>query len=299
MNLTDRIYLAVHIVLTALVCTRYQQVEHWLQYVVWNLVAIAAIVLLARKKNNGLAWEFTHDWLPVIFFTSVFEEVSFLSLSLVGEWQEGHIIRFESLVFASPPIGLLHASPLRHISELLELGYFGFYPLYPVVAGLLWAWRDRTRYRQGFRRMTDALSIGYLLCYATYLLFPTQSPRATGTVSQLTEADRGGPFHFLVGLIQHNAGVHGNAFPSAHIMLAFVVLVFALHYLPRAAPWLLFLNLLMCLGAIYDGYHYASDTVIGALIGFSIGIAYAKCSGPYARRARMGGSQPPSVPFPL
>jgi len=276
MNLTDRIYLAVHIVLTALVCTRYQQVEHWLQYVVWNLVAIAAIVLLARKKNNGLAWEFTHDWLPVIFFTSVFEEVSFLSLSLVGAWREGYIIRFESLVFAAPPIVLLQASPLRNISELLELGYFGFYPLYPVVAGMLWAWRDRTRYRQGFRRMTDALSIGYLPCYATYLLFPTQSPRGTGAFRQFTEADRGGPFHFLVGLIQHNAGVHGNAFPSAHIMLAFVVLVFVWRYLPRAVPWLLVLNLLMCVGAIYDGYHYASDTVVGALIGLFIGIAYAK-----------------------
>jgi len=276
MNLTDRIYLAVHIVLTALVCTRYQQVEHWLQYVVWNLVAIAAIVLLARKKNNGLAWEFTHDWIPVIFFISVFEEVSFLSLSLVGAWQEGYIIRFESLVFAAPPIVLLHASPLRHISELLELGYFGFYPLYPVVAGMLWAWRDRTRYRQGFRRMTDALSIGYLPCYTTYLLFPTQSSRGTGAVRQLTEADRGGPFHFLVGLIQHNAGVHGNAFPSAHIMLAFVVLVFVWRYLPRAVPWLLVLNLLMCVGAIYDGYHYASDTVVGAIIGLFIGIAYAK-----------------------
>jgi membrane-associated phospholipid phosphatase len=92
----------------------------------------------------------------------------------------------------------------------------------------------------------------------------------------LIEADRGGPFHFLVGLIQHNAGVRGNAFPSAHIMLAFVVLVFTWRYLPRAGPWLLVLNLLMCLGAIYDGYHYASDTVVGALIGLLIGIAYAR-----------------------
>lgn len=274
MNLTDRIYLAVHVVLTVLVCARYQVVEHWPRYVLWNLIAIVAIVLLARRKNKGRAWEFTHDWLPVIFFASVFEQVSFLSLSLVGAWQEAHIIRFEALLFASPPIVLLHASPLRHISELLALGYFGFYPLYPVVAGILWTRRDRTPYRHGFRRMTDALSIGYLPCYATYLLFPTQSPRGTGAVRQLIEADRGGPFHFLVGLIQHNAGVHGNAFPSAHIMLAFLVLVFTWRYLPRAAPWLLVLNLLMCLGAIYDGYHYASDTVVGGLIGLLIGIAY-------------------------
>ncbi len=40
----------------------------------------------------------------------------------------------------------------------------------------------------------------------------------------------------LVRGIQNHAGVHGNAFPSAHIMLAFVALIFAYRYLPQVAP---------------------------------------------------------------
>ena len=92
--------------------------------------------------------------------------------------------------------------------------------------------------------------------------------------SALPTAQSSGPFHFLVRLIQGNAGVHGNAFPSGHIMLAFVVLVFVFRYFPRLAPWLLICNLLMCAGAVYDGYHYSLDVVAGALLGTLVGAIF-------------------------
>ena len=46
-------------------------------------------------------------------------------------------------------------------------------------------------------------------------------------------------FQAAVRYIQNHAGVHGNAFPSAHIMLAFVVLMFVYRYLPgwRRGCW--------------------------------------------------------------
>jgi membrane-associated phospholipid phosphatase len=77
-------------------------------------------------------------------------------------------------------------------------------------------------------------------------------------------------FHSLVLFIQGEAGVHGNAFPSSHIMLASVVLVFGFRYFPRVALWLLACLLLMCLGAVYDGYHYAVDTLAGMLVAVAV-----------------------------
>ena len=271
MNLTDRIYVGVHVALTVLVCARYQRVEHWPWYVVWNFIAIVLIFLLARKQGDGMSWEFAHDWLPAIFFITVFEEVSYLSLSLRGEWQNAHLIAFESLLFAMPPTLWMHEHLSSWAVEFLEFGYFVFYPLYPVFGGMFWAWRRKQDFAGGFRRLTDALSIGYVFCYATYLLFPTKSPANLLGVQQFASA-HGGPFHALVGLIQSRGGVHGNAFPSAHIMLAFVVLVFVWRFLPRVAPWVLVSNLLMCFGAVYDGYHYASDVVAGVAIGIIVGI---------------------------
>ena len=278
MNLCDRIYFAVHVGLTLLVCLRHQQVEHWPWCVAWNLLAALVIVWLALKENDSAAWEFAHDWVPVVWFVTVFEEVSFLSLSLRGDWQNPHLVAFESLIFATPPIVWLHAHAAWHISELLEVGYASFYPLYPAVGGVLWARRERPPYRHAFRELTDALSLGYLLCYATYLLFPIRSPANAMARTSLNAADHGA-FNAIVSFIQQHAGVHGNAFPSAHIMLAFVVLVFAYRYLPRAAPWLLAPVLLMCVGAVYDGYHYASDVLAGVLLGLAVGIGFIAVRG--------------------
>ena len=271
MNLTDRIYVAVHIALAGLVLIRHDQLAHWPVYVVWNVIAVAAIFFLAHRQDRGPAWEFAHDWLPAILFITVFEEVSFLSLSLRGGWQNQHILGFESRLFHGSPMEWMHQRAQAWLIELLEFGYFAFYPLYPAVGGMFWAWRDRPVFRHAFRRLTDALSIGYAVCYATYLVFPTQSPANRAGVQQIGSA-HGGIFQHLVRAIQNHAGVHGNAFPSAHIMLAFVVVMFAYRYLPRAAPWMLFPVLLMCAGAIYDGYHYTTDVVAGALLGIGIGV---------------------------
>ena len=277
MNLTDRIYLAVHVMLTLLLCARHERVGHWQGYIVWNLCAIVAILLLARKQHDGLGWEFAHDWLPIIFFTVVFEEVSFVSLSIRGDWQNAHLIAFESLLFAVPPAVWMHERASSWLIEFLEFGYAAFYPLYPVFAGIFWGLRKRPRFAGAFRRLTDALSVGYVLCYATYLLFPTQSPANRLGVQQLASA-HGGPFQAMVQLIQNRGGVHGNAFPSSHIMLAFVVIVFVYKFLPRVAPWLLVPILLMCVGAVYDGYHYASDVLAGALVGIVVGVIFIRSS---------------------
>lgn len=287
MNLTDRIYVAVHVALTAVACWQYQRVERWPWYLLWNLCAIAVILFLAHKQRDGFGWEFAHDWLPAFFFITVFEEVSFLSLSIRGGWQNAHLIGFESLLFAVPPVLWMHEHASSWLVEFLEFGYFVFYPLYPVFGGMFWTWRERPQFAGAFRRLTDALSIGYVFCYVAYLSFPTQSPANRLGVQQIASA-HGGPFQLMVHLIQSRGGVHGNAFPSAHIMLAFVVLVFVYRFLPRIAPWLLAPILLMCVGAVYDGYHYASDVVAGAAIGIAVALAFAAPAKQNPSRVREG-----------
>jgi len=276
MNLTDRIYLALHIGLTLLLCARHEYLARWPYLVAWNLAAMAAILLLARGQRKSAAWEFAHDFLPgFVFFTTVFEEVALLCLTVRGQWQNQHLVALESTLFAVPPLVWLHRSVPGWGVELLQFGYFAFYPIYPVVGLLFWSWRKKPGWQNAFRDMTDALSIGYLICYAVFIALPTQSPRHAGNI---VPAGQTGPFGWLIGLIQSSGGVHGNAFPSAHIMLAFVVLVFAIRYWRRVAPWLMVINVLMCLGAVYDGYHYTVDVIAGALLGTVVAAAYLKCA---------------------
>ena len=175
--------------------------------------AMAAIVLLACKRGDGEGWEFAHDWLPLVFFTSAFEEVAFLSLALRSGFQGAYIIRFEWWLFRTSPNEWVHSRAREWLVEFLQLGYFAFYPLYPIVGGCFWSWRRYPRFCGAFRRLTDTLSIGYVICYSTYLLFPTQSPANMAGVQEIGSAHPG-VFQRLVRLIQDRAGVHGNAFPA-------------------------------------------------------------------------------------
>ena len=274
MNLASRVYLAVHVALTVLLWVRHSQVANWPSYAAWNVAAIVAILLLARKRDDGAWWEFACNWLPALFFLTVFEQVSFLALSLRGAWQNEYLVAWESALFAVPPAEWLRHYSNPWFSELLEFGYFTFFPLYPVIAGVFWVRRRRPEFAGSFRHLTDSLSVGYVICYAAYLLFPTRSPAHHAGVESTTLPQSGGPFHLLVRMVQGHAGVHGNAFPSAHIMLASVTLVFCLRYLPRFAPWLLICLVLMGFGAVYDGYHYALDVLAGGLLGIGVGAAF-------------------------
>lgn len=276
MNLTDRIYLWIHVALSVLVLVCHDRVSHWPRYIAWNIAAIAAILVVsgAARVRQGSVWQFAHDWLPgAVFFTSVFEEISFLSLALVPHWQSGQIAAFELAHFGVSPEAWLHAHVSAWLSELFAFGYLCFYPMYPIVGLTYWFWRNRPGYGMAFRRMTDALAVGYLVCYSVYLFWPTQSPNHTNGIAVTSFT---GPFHALIRFVQGSAGVHGNAFPSSHIMLSFVVLVFVWRYFPRSGPWLLAINILMCLGAVYDGYHWASDAVAGAVVGSAVGLVFVR-----------------------
>lgn len=286
MNLSDRIYLWVHIALGALVCVRFRQISHWQMHFIYDWVAIGTLVLLVRKRKDGVIWEFAHDWLPLVFFLCVFEQASFLSLAIRSDWQNLRLVTFEYRLLKVPPILWLHQRARSFVVQAFEFGYFAYYPLYPAIGGLFWAWRKRERYRGAFRTMTDALSVGYVVCYVIYLLFPTQSPANRIGMQQLPSV--GGPFHSMIRFIQDHAGVHGNAFPSAHIMMAFVILAFAFRFLPPAAPLLAIPVGLMCFGAVYDGYHYASDVVVGAVLGIVVAAVFL------SRREMRPGVQGPA-----
>jgi membrane-associated phospholipid phosphatase len=129
------------------------------------------------------------------------------------------------------------------------------------VAGVLYSREDKAP----FYGVMAATVLGYITCYVIFLIFPTEGP--AHTLRHLhTQPLPDGPLHSLVAFTQR-AGTHGNAFPSAHAVGAVVPVIFAWRYVPKLVPWLLPLLVLMCAGAVYDRYHYASDMVGGVLIG--------------------------------
>ena len=255
----DRL-LVVYFVAGALaIALRRAHVAGWPYFVVLHAACLAIIVGLIAVSNR---WPALHAWYPIVMALVIFEEVALLNFMFVGEWQDRHILAFESAVFSDPPTVWLSrfASPL--VTEALAIGYFSYYLMLPGVALVLYRRRDIA----AFQGVMAAGVLAYLICYGIFVVFPTEGPSQTLRHFH-TGGFSGGPFWAVVALIQATGGVHGNAFPSAHAAGAMVALLFAWRYVRPLAVLLLACVILMCVGAVYLRYHYASDMIAGLVVG--------------------------------
>lgn len=239
------------------------RVSNWVPWLIVDFVCLIVVGFLVRNRLRSLRWRFVHHWYPVIMFIVCFEETSYLSFLLRDRWQDQYLLQLEGWLFSVPPtvwLGRL-SSPL--VTELMEVGYFSYFLLFLIVGGVLYSRQDK----HPFRQVMDTTVLSYLICYLVFILFPTEGPAYTLAAQPNVQLPGAGPFHWMVLWIQKTAGVHGNAFPSAHVAGGVVALIFAWRYAPKLGLSLTPLVILLCSGAVYDRYHYLSDVVVGAVIG--------------------------------
>ena len=257
-NFTDRLLLIYFTALAAAIGVRQDRVPEWPSFLALHAVMMALIVALVWQSRR---WPLAHAWYPLVVPLIAFPEAALLHDIFVAEWRDRHLLAFEAALFSEPPtVWLGHRSSVA-FSELLQIGYLSYFLFLPAVAAILYIRPDP----RPFLNLMAAVMLGYVICYVVFLIFPTEGP--AHTLRHLhTEPLPDGPFRSAVLFIQR-AGTHGNAFPSAHVVGAVVPVIFAWRFVPRLAPWLTALLLLMCVGAVYDRYHYASDMAGGLLIG--------------------------------
>ncbi len=261
-DFVDRLYFFYLASLSTLILIFHARLPRWPEYLLLHALGFAAIVLLAVGARHSRVLNFLHDWYPVLAFIICFEEVASLSLLVVPVWRDSYILAVEARLFHTPPTVWLSRFASRPLTEILEVGYFSYFTYAMIVGGALYGRADR----RPFRELMAANVLAYMLCYVWFILFPTEGPAHT-LAGYHPGPLQGGPFHWAVLLIQKLGGVHGNAFPSAHVAAGVASVAIAWRYLPRLGAWLTPLLLLLCLGAVYDRYHYFADIVGGCMFG--------------------------------
>jgi membrane-associated phospholipid phosphatase len=262
-NFTDRLYFLYFFVVSVGLLLRGTRVQGCGWWLLMNLICLVAVGLLVRNYRRSPAWEFVHDWYPLVMFIVCFEEVSRLSFLLRDAWQDHYLLQFEAWLFPVPPTLWLGRFASPSVTELMELGYLSYFVLFMIVGSVFY----RGEAKRAFRQLTDATVLSYLICYTVFVLFPTEGPSYTLANQHTLSVPGAGPFHWIVRLIQQNAGVHGNAFPSAHVAGSVVALIFACRHTRKLGFLLTPLVILLCLGAVYDRYHYLSDVIAGLVVG--------------------------------
>jgi membrane-associated phospholipid phosphatase len=243
----------------------------------WWLLALAHAVAIAvgfgvkpfRSFWNALVarWPRTisavGDLYPLALVPALYAELPALNLSIWdGRYFDPWVIRAEELLFGlQPSSAFARALPILPLSELLHSAYLSYYLIIFVPPLLIW-WRAGTH---ALRNAVFALMLTFLVHYLFYIYLPVQGPRYLFPAPGGVLAD--GPVYQLAHRILEAGSSRGAAFPSSHVGVAVAQTFIAWRWLRPLAWPVGVLAIGLALGAVYGGFHYATDAIVGAVFG--------------------------------
>jgi hypothetical protein len=230
-------------------------------------VVLLIPVLFVRRTRS-----FVMDWSPFLLLLFSYEYLRGLA-GKVGQVHYGIALRFDTLVFGTPPSVSLQQR-FAHQGSLASYDYLAcvLYLLHFVAplsfAFLLWMRRERE-----FARFTGAFLVLSYAALATFVVFPAAPPWLASQQGYLPEV------HEQVGQVLsafperfHLPTVYQlfdpnqvAAIPSLHAAYPLLILLFAWRFFGLRAMLLVPYVLGVWLAVIYMGEHYVFDVAVGAL----------------------------------
>ncbi|MGQ0562296.1 MAG: phosphatase PAP2 family protein [Gemmatimonadota bacterium] len=243
----------------------------------WPVLAAAHVagILLLLQAGPGralTAWirlrlpraaQVAGDWYALALIPALYTELAVLNVSVFnGRYFDPIIIRWEAALFGGQPFRELATTfPSLAISEPLHFAYLSYYliiygpPLYLYLRG---------RHAEQ-QHIVFALMLTFFAHYVFFIYFPVEGPRyrlpAPG--GEIAE----GLFYNVAHRVLEAGSARGAAFPSSHVAVSLVASACAFTMIPLAAPILLLLTSGLALGAVYGGFHYATDALLGFIFG--------------------------------
>jgi membrane-associated phospholipid phosphatase len=186
-------------------------------------------------------------------------EIAWLNQIMASGYHDELINAVESAVFGAPATELAGRFPHTIVSEALHVSYLAFYPSIYVPPLLLW----RADRRDALRVTVLGTVLAAGLCYAVFVYFPVQGPRYFGPPEGVPD----GPFRALTLRILEAGSSQGAAFPSSHMSIMLSIALIQWRLQPRLGRVLMVFAAGLAVGAVYGGFHYATDMAVGALVG--------------------------------
>jgi membrane-associated phospholipid phosphatase len=233
-----------------------------------HAAGIAGLILFRRSERFQTSFlGSVLEFYPLPLFGLFYSEIATLNQLLHGgrmfdPWIQGIEMR---LFGCQPSHDLALWWPMPWLGEYLHFGYFSYYLLVPVLAFVL-------RFREGllaYQRAIACVALAFYISFLFFITLPVAGPYYSFTPP---EADRVGMFlpHIVRWVLDHGSSV-GAAFPSSHVAVSLSTWIMAMRYHRRLAVIYAFIVPALAMGAIYGGYHYATDVLAGALLGLGAG----------------------------
>ncbi len=265
----DRNLLFYFLGLAALTLIFHSNLNAWWQYFLLEIAlagGVVVVVLFLEGKNHPI-FRFFRYWYVVFSLPFLYWNIGpYIHLIFRQEF-DPHIIAIDRWLFGVLPNIWVQRLVNPILTEIMQLSYSVYWVTIPL--GLAVFYRAR-RYTD-CENLLHYITLTFFLSYAFFILIPVAGPRFF-IADQITVSYQGLFFaHYLREFVQ-SAGLRGGAFPSSHVGVATVILIYVWNYRPRLAITV-FLPLVVALSlaTIYGQYHYFTDVLVGLLMGLSIG----------------------------
>jgi membrane-associated phospholipid phosphatase len=229
------------------------------------LVLVAqALVLWAvwlSLHSRSAVWATIGDWLPLLALPVLYWELPWTMIGPSGRLFDAVVQGWDQTLFGAQPATTLAAAiPSRALSELLHLAYLSYYVIIYLPPLLLYSRIGR----RGYFETVFAFTLTVIASFAAFSLFPVEGPRFAWGASQSVPP---GPIRNLTLLILERGSARGTAFPSSHVALALAQSLSSLVWRRNFGLIVATATTLLAVGAVYGGFHYASDILAGAALG--------------------------------
>ena len=228
------------------------------------------------------------DWSPFFFFFLLYETFAQnVWKALLPRDRDAELLRLDRLLFGETPALRLESLVHPVLTDVLAVAYFLHLVLPPILA---WIWYRRDL--RVFRHLLLSIFLAGVIGVFGYLMVP-----AVGPGSAFPESFRGGLTGLFYGPVTwtlDQARAPRDVFPSLHVGISTIVLVFA-RKRGRIAFWIVLpLVAANWMSTLYLRYHYMVDVIAGwavAPLAVAAGAAFLALEDRLRRRSsRLGDS---------
>lgn len=242
------------------------------------LCMLAALVL--RAWCHPLVWRedigrILRDWVPFLLIVFIYENMHDVAGQVMGFDFAAKLNEWDIAIFGvEPTIWAQNIfSPL--LTDIMAVSYGMYFALPLFIMFLLSLWGRRNE----FRHMSMCLTLCFLMGFLGYVFLPASPPRYFIEQLYTDPTKLYGLFIFnkLQGAWDGLSVISGGAFPSLHVGISSVALIYAYRFrnLNRTCEliWYAYIPLVTCLwfSTVYLRHHWVIDIVAGwfvAIIGF-------------------------------
>ena len=241
--------------------------DHSFLYLAGHLLALAGSVLIVSYTGSNFIFRIIRYWYPAFTFGFFFTESNILNQMIFQGYGDDFFARIDLTLFGTDPNAWLYERMNNsYFNEFIHFCYFSYYLLPTLLGAVLYIRRDRNFFHALF-----GMSITFYLCYILYIWIPVLGPLHL----RAGKFEDGMLFVKIMDWLYTNADVPGAAFPSSHVAIALITLLYVFRfqrnlfwaYLPLVAG--------LIFSTVYCFYHYVIDIFVGILIGLVI---YYICS---------------------